>query len=314
MFTTFFSNLLLFLLLLLVLSVLFVHFRSRARLPLMRQMFNYSAFFAPYNSLMYLFSSTPSQPYLRRQDFPELDLLRDNWQTIRDEAMHLFDEGYIRAALDNNEAGFGSFFKKGWKRFYLTWYDDGPLPSAQRLCPRTVELVSQVPSVKGAMFALLPGGSHLNPHRDPFAGSLRYHLGLSTPNSDACRIYVDGQPYAWRDGEDVMFDETYVHWVKNETETTRVILFCDVERPLPGPLRNLNRWISGVLGRATAPQNVEGERVGSINRAYGGFKRFGDVFGVRVKRFKRRYPKGYKRLKPVLAVALLALLGWWLLG
>jgi beta-hydroxylase len=33
------------------------------------------------------------------------------------------------------------------------------------------------------MFALLPGGSHLNPHRDPFGGSLRYHLGLSTPNS-----------------------------------------------------------------------------------------------------------------------------------
>lgn len=44
--------------------------------------------------------------------------------------------------------------------------------------------------------------------------------------------FVDGQVYAWRDGEDVMFDETYVHWVKNETEQTRVILFCDVERPL----------------------------------------------------------------------------------
>src|SRR5690606_41164828 len=57
-------------------------------------------------------------------------------------------------------------------------------------------------------------------------------LGLATPNSDACRIYVDGQPYAWRDGEDVMFDETYVHWVKNETDVTRVILFCDIERPL----------------------------------------------------------------------------------
>ncbi|MCP6182937.1 aspartyl/asparaginyl beta-hydroxylase domain-containing protein, partial [Klebsiella pneumoniae] len=91
----------------------------------------------------------------------------------------------------------GSFFKKGWKRFYLKWYDK-PLPSAEALCPRTVELVSSIPNVKGAMFALLPGGSHLNPHRDPFAGSLRYHLGLSTPNSDACRIYVDGQEYAWR--------------------------------------------------------------------------------------------------------------------
>lgn len=180
---------------------------------------------------MYLFSSVPSKPYLDRSRFPELDELKNNWQTIREEALNLFDEGYIRAALNNNEAGFGSFFKKGWKRFYLTWYD-GPLPSAQQLCPKTVELVSRIPNVKGAMFTLLPGGSHLNPHRDPFGGSLRYHLGLSTPNSDNCRIYVDGQPYAWRDGEDVMFDETFVHWVKNETEQTRVILFCDIERPL----------------------------------------------------------------------------------
>lgn len=217
-----------------VASVLFVHFRGRARLPFLRQLVNHSAWFAPYNSLMYLFSSVPSKPYLDRSRFPELDELKNNWQTIREEALNLFDEGYIRAALNNNEAGFGSFFKKGWKRFYLTWYD-GPLPSAQQLCPKTVELVSRIPNVKGAMFTLLPGGSHLNPHRDPFGGSLRYHLGLSTPNSDNCRIYVDGQPYAWRDGEDVMFDETFVHWVKNETEQTRVILFCDIERAAPLP-------------------------------------------------------------------------------
>ncbi|MFO5855296.1 aspartyl/asparaginyl beta-hydroxylase domain-containing protein, partial [Klebsiella pneumoniae] len=63
-------------------------------------------------------------------------------------------------------AGFGSYYKIGWKRNYLTWYD-GPLPSAQLLCPKTVELVSRIPNVKGAMFTLLPGGSHLYPHRHP---------------------------------------------------------------------------------------------------------------------------------------------------
>lgn len=294
-------------------SILFVHFRGRARLPLLRQMFNYSALFTPYNSLMYLFSRTPSRPYTERRDFPELDLLRDNWQTIRDEALALFDEGYIRAALHDNEAGFGSFFKKGWKRFYLTWYD-GPLPSARRLCPKTLSLLGRLPSVKGAMFTLLPAGSHLNPHRDPFGGSLRYHLGLSTPNSAACRIFVDGQPYAWHDGEDVMFDETYVHWVENESDVPRLILFCDVERPLPAPLRQINHWISGALGRATAPQNVEGERVGSINRAYSGFKRIGDAIGSRVRRFKRANPRLYRPLRPVLALALGVLLLHWISG
>ena len=165
------------------------------------------------------------------------------------------------------------------------------------------------------MFTLLPGGSHLNPHRDPFGGSLRYHLGLSTPNSDNCRIYVDGQPYAWRDGEDVMFDETFVHWVKNETEQTRVILFCDIERPLRSRLlTRLNRWISGILGRATAPQNVEGERVGSINQAYSVAIRGGNAIGAQVKRFKRAYPKACRILRPVLAVILLVILYRWIFG
>ncbi len=243
---------------------------------------------------------------------PELDVLKDNWQEIREEAMRLFDEGYIRAAEKDNDAGFGSFFKKGWKRFYLKWYDK-PLPSAEALCPRTVELVSSIPNVKGAMFALLPGGSHLNPHRDPFAGSLRYHLGLSTPNSDACRIYVDGEQYAWRDGEDVMFDETYVHWVKNETDVTRVILFCDIERPLSSPLMTrINRKVSAFLGRATAPQNTDDERVGGINQAYAWSKRFSNKISTHVKQFKRANPKAYRVLRPVLAVVVAYLLYRWL--
>lgn len=295
-------------------STLYVHLRGKARLPVLRQFVNHSALFAPYNALMYLFSSVPSKPYLDRTRFPELDVLRDNWGDIREEAMRLFDEGYIRAAEKNNDAGFGSFFKKGWKRFYLKWYDK-PLPSAMALCPRTVALVSAIPNVKGAMFALLPGGSHLNPHRDPFAGSLRYHLGLATPNSDGCRIYVDGQPYAWRDGQDVMFDETYVHWVKNETNETRVILFCDIERPLSNRfMTRINRRVSAFLGRATAPQNLDDERVGGINQAYAWSKRFSDRTSSGVKQFKRKHPKAYRVLRPVLAVAVLTALGYWLFG
>ena len=293
-------------------STLYVHLRGKARLPVLRQFVNHSALFAPYNALMYLFSGVPSKPYLDRSKFPELDVLKDNWEVIRDEAMHLFDEGYIRAAERHNDAGFGSFFKKGWKRFYLKWYDK-PLPSAEALCPKTVALVSSIPNVKGAMFALLPGGSHLNPHRDPFAGSLRYHLGLSTPNSDDCRIFVDGQVYAWRDGEDVMFDETYVHWVKNESEKTRVILFCDIERPLRNRVMTfINRWLSGLLGRATAPQNLDDERVGGINQAYAWSKNSSDKVSGVVKRWKRRNPKAYRVLRPVLAVVVLTLLGYWL--
>ncbi len=118
-----------------VASVLYVHLRGRARLRFGRQLFDHSGVFAPYNVLMYAFSAVPSKPILDRPRFPHLDPLRDSWRTIRDEALHLFDEGYIRAAEKHNDAGFGSFFKEGWKRFYLKWYGE-PLPSAHALCPQ----------------------------------------------------------------------------------------------------------------------------------------------------------------------------------
>ena len=35
-----------------------------------------------------------------------LDILKDNWQEIREEAMRLFDEGYIRAAEKDKEAAY----------------------------------------------------------------------------------------------------------------------------------------------------------------------------------------------------------------
>jgi beta-hydroxylase len=217
---------------------------------------------------MYAGSAVPNQPVIPVEQFPELQKLRDNWETIRDEAVKLFDEGFIRAAAKNNDWGFYSFFKSGWKRFYLKWYDDF-LPSARTLCPKTVELLNSIPTVHGAMFAMLPPGGKLGAHRDPFAGSLRYHLGLVTPNSDKCRILVDGVECVWRDGEGFVFDETFIHRAENNTDVSRIILFCDVERPMKfGFMTAVNRWVSEHVVKASATQNEEGEKVGAINRAF----------------------------------------------
>ena len=285
-------------------AVLAVHLRGRVRLRFDRQLVDHSALFAPYNLLMYAFSKVPSRPVVDRSGFGELDALRNHWQIIRAEALALAEGGHIRKAEGRNDASFDSFFRQGWKRYYLKWYGNA-LPSAQAQCPRTVALVNAIPTVKAAMFALLPPGSRLNPHRDPFAGSLRYHLGLVTPNSPDCRILVDGEELVWRDGEDFMFDETFVHWAENRTEHTRVILFCDIERPLRTPLvRAINRAVSRFMGQATATENVPGEPVGAINRLYARLNRFNGALG----RWKRARPRIFRTVKYVLIVAVLALI------
>jgi beta-hydroxylase len=287
----------------LVLSVLHIHFRGKVRLPFGRQLFDHSSFMAPINMFMHLFSKVPSTPYIPVREFPELSVLQDNWPTIREEGLRLIEMKKIKASEENNDAGFNSFFKTGWKRFYLKWYDASH-PSAERLCPQTYALLQGIPSVKAAMFAELPPGAKLNPHRDPFAGSMRYHLGLATPNDDRCFIEVDGQRYSWRDGQGVIFDETFIHWAENASDSDRLILFCDVERPMRfGWMQAVNRWLGRTMMTAAASPNESGDQTGLVSKLF----RISHVMGQYRRRYKAWNKTAYKATKVALIVGLAAL-------
>lgn len=251
-----------------VACAVYVHRRGRVRHGVWRQLSDHSTFTAPLNCFCYLFSAVKNAPFLSAADFPELAPLRAHWQMLRQEALALYELQRIRPSDKYDDIGFNSFFRRGWKRFYLKWYDR-PHPSAVVLCPRSVALLATIPSVKAAMFALLPAGATLGLHRDPLAVSLRYHLGLVTPNDARCAIVVDGVPYVWHDGEGVVFDETYLHEAANRTARDRIILFCDVERPLKYHwAQAVSRAAGGFLLRASAAPNETGDRTGGLNRAF----------------------------------------------
>ncbi len=72
--------------------------------------------------------------------------------------------------------GLIPFSKQAGSVFHLKWYDSAH-PSAAELCPKTTALLKTLPTIKAAMFTELAPDSRLVRHRDPYAGSLRYHLG-----------------------------------------------------------------------------------------------------------------------------------------
>jgi len=278
----------------------YVHLRGRVRLRPWRQMTDHSMFLAPLNVLLYACSRIDARPYAPVDAFPELAPLTSQWQTIRAEALALREAERIRASDRYDDVGFNSFFRRGWKRFYLKWYDDAH-PSARELCPATTEILRAIPSVKAAMFAELPPGAHLRKHRDPYAGSLRYHLGLVTPGDDRCYIEVDGRRYSWRDGEAVVFDETFIHRAENATGHDRIILFCDIERPMKyGWATALNRYVArGFIASAASP-NTDADRTGALNRAFGAF--------YKVRLYAKRVRKTRKKLYYTIKFSLIALI------
>tara|TARA_B100000214_G_C23901924_1_gene596909 strand:- start:283 stop:1074 length:792 start_codon:yes stop_codon:yes gene_type:complete len=259
---------------------------------------------APINLIFILASKVQRTPYIPLESMPELKVLSENWEIFKQEANVLSEKRKIQPSKKNDDIGFNSFFKYGWKRFYLKWYD-AKHPSAELLCPKSVEILKSIPCVKAAMFAELPSGGKLNPHRDPYAGSLRFHLGLDTPNSENCFILVDGEKYTWRDGKAVLFDETYVHQAKNNTNKTRMILFCDIERPLISEFfSKLNKFFSKYIMSAASSPNEDGDQTGSINKITSYYLRV-DTFR---KKLKTKNLRLYSLIKYLIIFIILLLL------
>jgi len=210
-------------------SLAFVRLRNKVHLSWGRQLTDFSTFMVPFNIPAYLLSRAPLSARMPVSTFPNLQILQDNWEVIREEALTLYNGGQI--AVKDDLPG-SSFYKDNrWKSFYLKIYDID-LPSAWDLAPKTRALIEQVPGMNLALFAVLMPGKKLGQHHDPFAFSLRYSLGLSTPNSEQCGLMVNGEEYQWKDGEGIIFDETYIHAAHNDTAIPRIILMTDIDRPM----------------------------------------------------------------------------------
>jgi len=66
-----------------------------------------------------------------------------------------------------------------------------------------------------------------------------------------------------------MFDETYLHFAENKTQTNRIVLFLDIKRPLSSSLADkINSIFSKIMLGASATKNLPGDKVGWINRLF----------------------------------------------
>ncbi len=228
--------------------------------------------FAPLNCVLYLFTRKYGRSsVLDICQYPELSVLEENWGVIRDEGLALLEQGYFDllgqpGSVAYYDVGFRTFFKYGWRKFYLKWYGYDH-ESARKLCPKTQDILKSIPCINGALFSLLPPDSQLTRHLDPFACSLRYHLGLATPNSELCFISVDGRICFWRDGEPLLFDSTCIHFARNNSEQSRLILMCDIERPMNVFGRTFNSIYKLFMRQSIVP-NTDEDKGGLANRLF----------------------------------------------
>jgi beta-hydroxylase len=202
-------------------------------------------------------SLVSNAPLLDVRDFGWTQLLRDNWEAIRDEALATAlareDAAPSLARISPDHRAIAPVDK--WRSFFLWGYGYQIEENLDR-CPVTRRVVGQIPELNSAFFSILAPGTHIPAHRGVTKGLLTCHLGLIVPRDGDVRMRVKNRIVRWADGETLMFDDTYDHEVWNDTRHTRMVLLIQVRRPLRQP----GKWVSdaflGIIRRSAFVQEA----------------------------------------------------------
>ncbi len=171
--------------------------------------------------------------------------LRMNYNIINDEYLEYIKNHKLASHKDIHESQTNIDISSiPWPIIYLRVYNKNT--NNIKYLPKTYDLLNKIPNCISAMISILPPGKKIPIHSGSYKGVLRYHLGLKIPKDrDNCFIMVNNKKYSWKEGEDVLFDDTLEHYVENNTNETRVILLLDIKRNFNNILLNsINSFIT----------------------------------------------------------------------
>ncbi len=185
---------------------------------------------------MPLFPGLSAEPFRDPAVYPAVALLESGFDSIANEARQLVLDDfltYFPRGTPNSEAVATADPGK-WKMFLFSHMGSWVKPSIEK-CPKTYDAIRQLPDFCGdypwcdALFSLHLPGTHLPPHCSMDNLRIRIHLGIDIPGG--CTIRVDEEVRRWQSGQCLVFDESFEHETRNETDANRTVLIVDVWHP-----------------------------------------------------------------------------------
>lgn len=185
------------------------------------------------------FPDLPPAPLLDRALFGWIAALEAATGAIRAELEALLPDSAGRervfdsAGLERDNLR-GTRGAPGWNGYYFWRHGERRDDNCGR-CPATARALAALPlsHVPGhgpeVLFSVFTPGTHLLPHRGVTNTRLVAHLPLIVPAD--CALRVGDALHEWREGEVVVFDDTYEHEAWNRSDETRVVMIFDVWNP-----------------------------------------------------------------------------------
>lgn len=182
----------------------------------------------------------PSLPYLDPASQPWAKNLRDAYPAIRREALDLLQgtegfEDFVRLREGDRMENYLGGGRPAWEAFFFFRHGKRFSDNHAR-CPVTsgvlesIELCNIANHAPEICFSLLAPGTHILPHYGVTNARVVMHLPLLVPPDCALNLIGAGE-HAWREGELMMFDDTFQHEAWNRSKSPRLILLMDCWNP-----------------------------------------------------------------------------------
>ncbi|MGQ0741559.1 MAG: aspartyl/asparaginyl beta-hydroxylase domain-containing protein [Alphaproteobacteria bacterium] len=174
-------------------------------------------------------------------EFPWLPKLEAATPEIREELFVLLREDskgfepYVNHPDDSPQTQWRELNRSPrWNAFHL-WRNGIRQDEACQRCPRTAKLMEELPALDlpgfgpNIMFSCLAPHTAIPPHTGETNVRLITHLALIVPGQ--CYFRVGNETREWQEDKAWIFDDTFEHEARNESDKLRVILMMDVWNP-----------------------------------------------------------------------------------
>jgi len=166
-------------------------------------------------------------------DFDFLNPIKDNFLLIKSELLDLISHENEDQWLKTFPSYVKSDKNKAWKVFSFIFFNM-KFPHHAKLCPKTAEIIYSIPQILSCDYSYLKPKTHVLPHKGYSKMVLRCHLPLIIPNEELCGIRIENETRHWKEGELMIFDDSFNHEAWNNSTSHRVVLMFDIPNPLWG--------------------------------------------------------------------------------
>jgi len=161
--------------------------------------------------------------------FPWVREVEAQWEVIRDELRQLLSSDVSSLQpYANREMTSGP---NHWKTYGMMFWTIRSKDKCSK-CPKTWQILKDIPGICAISFNLLEPGTTIKPHHGDTNAIIRCHMGLEVPaGAPRCAFRVGTETRSWEEGKLFMFCDAHEHTAWNNTDRKRYILVIDIMRP-----------------------------------------------------------------------------------